>query len=163
MTEHCIIRADFSSFRHVQGRKVLQLVMEVPIEEAEAALRSLGMPTVGESKWCAIALLDLSKPSAAPQAQAAPPKDRRPFSTLPLSQQAAIRCRDKEFQAFLSETFHNAWEMNEADAAATVRQICQVESRTEFDTSGSAALDWEKVDLSFQEYLTDQRYAGSKR
>lgn len=59
--EHCIIRADFADFRRVKGRKVLQLFMEIPLEEAPEALRVLGHPVVGESKWCAIALLENGK------------------------------------------------------------------------------------------------------
>lgn len=51
------IEADFATWRPVQGRKVLQLVFEVPIEQTQHVLDMLGIPQSGGSKWCAIALL----------------------------------------------------------------------------------------------------------
>jgi hypothetical protein len=51
------IEADFATWRPVQGRKVLQLVFEVPLENTQHVLDMLGIPQPGESKWCAIALL----------------------------------------------------------------------------------------------------------
>lgn len=58
MTDHCIIRADFSAARVVAGRKILALTFEVPIEEADTALARLGgFPQPGSSRWVAIALL----------------------------------------------------------------------------------------------------------
>ena len=51
------IQADFATWRPIQGRKVLQLIFEVPIEQTEQVLTVLGVPQTGESKWCGIALL----------------------------------------------------------------------------------------------------------
>lgn len=158
MDKPCAIQADFADFRRVKGRKVLQLFFEIPLEQSEEALRVLGHPTVGESKWCAIALLDLSKPSAASETQAAPTKDRRPFSSLPLSQQAALKCADADFQRWLIVE-------NEDAAAVKVRRLCDIESRSELDKreNMSAREAWFGLLDSFDTWLTDQRYAGSKR
>jgi hypothetical protein len=192
MSEHCIIRADFSNWRPIQGRKVMQLIFEVPIEEAETALKMLGIPQPGESKWCAIALLEngklasesaaglrknAPKPSestAAPEGQTGqepspitatiaetgtsetPSHGRRPFSSLPLSQQAAIRCGDALFQEYLKvET--------EGDAVLKVRSLCGVESRV-FILKGTQAGDyWANVEAHYQSWLTDRKFAGARR
>lgn len=52
------IKATFADFRIVKGRKVAQLVLEVPIEQADAALDVLGgIPMPDRDRWCAIARL----------------------------------------------------------------------------------------------------------
>lgn len=156
MDKPCAIQADFADFRRVKGRKVLQLFFEIPLEQSEEALRVLGHPTVGESKWCAIALLDLSKPSAAPQAQADPTKDRRPFSSLPLSQQIGIRCNEKDFQRFCEyETVE--------ETAQHVRLCCGVESRAFIVDGTQAAAMWLAIEQNYQSWLVTERYAESKR
>jgi single-strand DNA-binding protein len=60
MSEPRVIQADYANWRPVAGRKVLQLVFEVPIEQTEQVLKMLGVPMPGESKWCAIASVDAS-------------------------------------------------------------------------------------------------------
>lgn len=52
------IKATFADFRIVKGRKVAQLVLEVPLELADAALDTLGgLPMPDRDRWCAIARL----------------------------------------------------------------------------------------------------------
>lgn len=48
--------ASYSDWRVVKGRKVVQIVLEVPLEAANHAYNVLGgMPNPGEEKWFAIA------------------------------------------------------------------------------------------------------------
>lgn len=82
-------------------------------------------------------------------------KDRRKFSDLPLYQQAAMRCQDKDFQAFV-----NAGEEGCADY---VRRYCGVESRAEIDPEKNSGKDWALLEKRFQMYLTDRKYEGAKR
>ncbi len=88
---------------------------------------------------------------------------KRKFAEMPYSQQAALRCNDAEFKEFLADEFPIAWGMNGEAPVATVRHVCQVESRTEFDKSGSAALEWQKVEELYQDWLTTKRYAGIRK
>lgn len=191
MSEPRVIQADYSNWRTVAGRKVLQLVFEVPIEQTADVMAKLGVPMPGENKWCAIALLDIGgcagekdagkhenapKPSSgseAPEAQSGPTptpitahtaaagtslkeRERRPFASLPLSQQAAIRCQDNDFKLFLHAS-------NAKDAAAKVRGICQVASRSEIVEGDKTGDRWLNLEANFQTWLTDQRYAESAR
>lgn len=115
MTDLCAIQADYVNWRPVNGRKVLQLVFEVPLESTHDVLTKLGTPTPGESKWVAIALLDLKlgqagKPMTLPtppkgtahgldsvptsQAEGGSPKKWNDYAR---SQQAYILCRDPDF------------------------------------------------------------------
>lgn len=113
MTDLCAIQADYVNWRPVNGRKVLQLVFEVPLESTHDVLTKLGTPTPGESKWVAIALLDLKRkpgiidqrfpsgitPQDTPfmqkvQVEGGSPKKWNDYAR---SQQAYILCRDPDF------------------------------------------------------------------
>lgn len=62
--EQPLFSASYSNWRVIQGRKVVQLVFEVPIEASDHAYRVLGgMPNNGEEKFFAIARLK-QKPDA---------------------------------------------------------------------------------------------------
>ena len=56
--DHAAIRATFTNIQNIQGRKVVQLVLEIPIEQAEKACMVLGWPDAANPRWCAIALLN---------------------------------------------------------------------------------------------------------
>jgi hypothetical protein len=125
MTEHCIIKADFASFRPVQGRKVLQLVLEVAIEEGDDALKKLGgMPRPGESRWCAIALLEPEAAKAEGQAEGGSPK--KSWAEYPRSQQAAILCGDPDFWRYFICA-------SEGDATKRLKEHFRISSRKELD------------------------------
>ncbi len=86
------------------------------------------------------------------------PKEKRPFASLPLSQQAAIRCGDSKFQEYVAS------ETNE-EAAAYVRKYCAVKSRSELDIPSNdwPRSHWQSLETNFQSWLTDQRYAEARR
>lgn len=63
MSDPCVIRADYANWRPVAGRKVLQLILEVPLEQTADVMEKLGVPMPGESKWVAVALLESGKPA----------------------------------------------------------------------------------------------------
>ena len=141
MTNATPIKATFSDFRLVKGRKCAQLVFEVPLEGADAALGSLGgLPRPDAERWFGIVALDLSK--AASEAPSAPDKQLKPFETLPAPQQAALRCNDLDFQKFYG--------VNGADVAAEcVRRHCGVKSRSELATNAIARAKWIELDDEF--------------
>lgn len=98
----------------------------------------------------------------------APTKDRRPFSSLPLSQQAAIRCTDKDFQTFLGRMVTVMYTTDEPRAAEDiaaegVRNICKVSSRSKIVEGDKSGDRWLHLEAQYQSWLTDQRYAGASR
>jgi|SRR6185312_797996 len=65
--------------------------------------------------------------------------------------QCGIRCNDPHFRNFLSAEY--GFETNTADEAAVIaRQICQVESRTEFATNKKAREKWNVLDSQYREW-----------
>lgn len=192
MTQLRGIDAEYVNWRTVMGRKVLQLVFEIDIARQQEVLTMLGTPTVGESKWVAIALLEnngsasvngatsqkqTQRPSSAIEAPNGPhggtplpitvstaetgtsetqAHARKSFASLPLSQQAAIRCGDVLFQEFVRAE-------NEADAASAVRVACDISSRSGIIHNSRAGEQWQQLERQYQAWLTDRKFAEAKR
>lgn len=174
MTEPCVIRGDFTNFKLVQGRKVAQLVVEIPIEEAQAALTKLGMPIPGESRWVAVALLNEGGDSSSQSERQtrnlevvgatpapSPTKDHRKFSDLPLSQQAGIRADERDFQDYLSSK-PEFFDYAHLDPAEKVRRICGVTSRSKLIRNTDGGDKWEQLEIGYQAYLTDRMYGAAR-
>ena len=146
MSQATPIKATFSDFRLVKGRKCAQLVFEVPLEGADAALGSLGgLPRPDAERWFGIVALDLSK--AASEAPDAPANQRKPFETLPAPQQAALRCNDTNFQRFLCE---QGFLVTDAESAAVaLRHRLNIDSRADLGASAAARAKWVGLDDEF--------------
>lgn len=157
MSAPAIISGDFSTFRHVQGRKVLQLVIEIPAEQAASVFSTFGYPGAGSPIPVAVAKLVEPAPKTAGFV-----KNRRTFGDLPLAQQAAMRCQEPTFRLFLIET--NRMDRNglqdDWDAAEAVRKHCGVKSRSDIGkdpgdgSTNDSGFRWRSLDA---EYFAWQR------
>jgi hypothetical protein len=153
MSDAAAISGDFATYRHVQGRKVLQLVIEVPAELAATVFATLGTPGAGEGIPVALARLHSpAEPTAKPEA----PKERRPFSELPYSQQAAMRCREPDFHKYCEITEPTVWAdlvrrgaTHDDAAAGLVRHWCWVASRTDIKKGTPAGDKWEALEAEY--------------
>ena len=137
MTDKAVIQGAFSDFRIVKGRKVAQIIIEVPIEAADHALAVLGgVPRMDTECWVAIARLNL-RPRSEP--------DHR------LSQQAGICCRDPNFQDFLQTKMPESLIMKNMESerhqstAHWLRKYLQVATRADLDTDPEAAGRWSQL------------------
>jgi hypothetical protein len=132
MTDAAVTQGTFADFRLIKGRKVCQLVIEVPIEQADQALAALGgLPQPMNETWVALARLE-TKAKVQPI---------RPDNTK-LSFEASKRCRDTLFQSYLKVS-------NEAEAAEAVRRFCGISSRAGLNTDPEAAKAWRALDAQF--------------
>ena len=177
MTPIC---ATFSDFRLVKGRKVCQLVCEVPLEQADAALIALGgLPNPHAERWVGIVPLkaqpqgqDNSGSAPSPSADAADspaaaPKPKKHWDELKPSQQAGMMCEKREFSDWmLSIGPVVRWDRDAvADnyafetSADYVRWYCGVSSRSDLDTHPEAAKRWRELFGMFQ---ADTQY-GDRR
>lgn len=150
------IEADFATWRPVAGRKVLQLIFEVPIEQTEQVLKMLGVPQPGESKWCAIALLKKNAPLVA-QVDRAPgsePEDagsnpagvtssqaeggspKKSWSELSRGNQCGILCSEEDFCRYLKVS-------TPIEAAEFIRAHFKIASRTDLN-AGDNARRWDE-------------------
>lgn len=131
------IRATFSDFKLIRTRKVAQLVMEVPLEQANAALKALGgVPQAETEQWVGIA------PIQGDDAPAPAEKPRRRFSEMSRAQQAGMMCADLQFQEFCCAH-------NEVEAADYVRSWCDIDSRSKLDFLETPAAKWDELLTEF--------------
>jgi hypothetical protein len=129
-------QATFASFRLVQGRKVAQLIFEVPIEAADNALSVLGgVPNPEQTRWVGIARID--------------PKATKPkLSGKDLwraSSECAMLCKEPDFWAYLGTS-------NEQEATEFVRNLLGIESRRELDQDSDAVHEWGKLKARYDRY-----------
>lgn len=139
------IQAEYADYKRVKTRKVLQLICEVPIEQAPEIHKMLGEPAFGE-RQITVAIARLNVAAVAPE----PPKAKN------YAQQAAMCCQEQAFIQFLRETvdigpYGHDW--GEGEAASTVRALCQVSSRSQLIEGSEAGERWRKLWLDYQNWL----------
>lgn len=163
------IQAQLVDMRNVGAHKSLKLTLHVPEEHALAAIEAFGWPTGANPVPVALARLQLGKEAMLAEDNNARPaprpvpgtdapgqaKERRPFTTLPLPQQAALLCADPVFRTFLREE-HGRHCADKDEAADALRILCGVASRAEIQTNTKAGetfvcnrerfLAWKMVD-----------------
>ncbi len=93
-------------------------------------------------------------------AQASPrePKQKRAFKDLSYPEQAGIRCGEIPFVEFLSLIDTGS---GITDPAEYVRHYCGVKSRAELSTNRDALNKWRDLEIRYQNWLTERRYAES--
>lgn len=134
MPDPAAIAGTFADYRTVKTRKVLQLIIEVPIEQQEQAFERLGFPVPDRDLWVAVARMDLDAASKAP----APKPDRT------LAQRAGILCNDVAFQRWIGVPDGDV----EA-AAEAMRTRLSIPSRRVLDESDTAAQAFREMEARF--------------
>lgn len=154
--------ATYSDWRLIKGRKVVQVVFEVPLEAAGNVHDILGgMPDPSKSVWCAIARLKEpkevmpDKQNEGAQKNISPPVNIRPaakksWHELSPAQQAGILCAHKGFQVFLGL----GRKITEEEAAHKVRHYCGVESRSEISRENKSGEAWQEIVGKFRAWET---------
>jgi hypothetical protein len=147
--------ATFADFKLVKSRKLAQLVFELPIEQADAALKALGgLPNPASEAWCGIARV---QPKASTEPLKAVERPRKRWEDLTPAQRAGIRCGEPDFSAFIIERFANHARGN--SAADFVREYCEVGSRALIEKGTRAEQRWNLLESSYQAWLTERQYA----
>ena len=147
------ISGDFATYRHVQGRKVLQLVIEVPAELAATVFATLGTPGAGEGIPVALARLQTAPEPTHTTPEPGPITSKtgavtRRFSELPYSQQCALRSVEPSYEQFL-------WDMKgflqtpESNIVAYVRDLCEVTSRSDIVKGTPAGDKWQALEAEY--------------
>ena len=142
MSSATAFSGSYCDMRFVKSRKVAQIVVEIPIEQAAAFVAAFGAPD--PAKECPVALARL----VAEPKQEAP---KRKFGDLPASQQAAMRCNEIGFQRFIAERKGDKSGLTLGPLPATdyVRAYCKVNSRAELDKSETASGFWKELDDAY--------------
>jgi len=164
LTGPAAIQGDYVDLRFIKTRKVLQIVIELPIEAGPAVVHAFGTPLPDTTVPVAVARLstpDSTYGVNSGPSQCTPPKERRNFNAMTRAQQAGILCNEDRFQKFLEvvhkhiflspETVLGLPEINRKDqAAALVRRICKVNSRADLDTTLAAGEKWDALEKKYR-------------
>ena len=187
MSSPAAFQATYSDFKLIKGRKCAQIILEVDIERADAALEALGgVPQPHRETWVGVARIDLgvaqpvehstvnraaesstlsSQANGSPDTlrygnkRSVPVKEPRLWNDVPLVTQAAIRCGEPPFWEFI-----NAWNnvsegVNSKEGAASfVRTFCQVESRSDIKTDKPSGGLWEVLNRKYEAWQREREY-----
>lgn len=119
MTEAAAISATYVDYRRIKGRKVHQVIFEVPSEKWSEAYRVLGEPTIETADWFAIAKMVGAEPEKTKGGK--------------LAQRAGILCQEGAFKIFCFE------KLGRSDPAQAIYARCGITSRAYLDHDDAAA------------------------
>jgi hypothetical protein len=147
-----VFKATYSDFRTIKGRKVVQIVLEVPVEAGNNALDVLGgVPRPDQEVWVAVARLVTTEKKA---------MESKTDKKVNFTTQSAMCGNDPDFHQFLEETKRGAI-MQHVEAGGAepedypgwIRIICKVDSRGEFNRNpdGEGCARWRDL---FEEFAT---------
>lgn len=125
------IRARYADWRPVKGRKVLQIVLELPLEQQGEVLNLLGAPLPDRDLWVGVALLQDGK--------------NENFKGGKLAQSSGIICNERAFWKFCDAS-------NAEEAAEWLRQRCGVTSRIHLDHDEQAARAFRDLKLEYENW-----------
>lgn len=159
----------YADWKLIKTRACVQVVLEIPLHEADAAYQALGgMPDPAAERWFGIARLDLSNVAGVPATSAtrgadsdlgdpsvAAPRLRKPVAPdKRLAQQAGIVCSDPMFWRYVEQRLRESGHRNASVtcndlAASYVRWYCQVASRSEIKIGTPEGELWEELHSDF--------------
>lgn len=143
MTNPAAFKATLVDFKNIRTRKLVQIVFEAPIEDANSILECLGgYGELGKESWWAVARLG-DDPHSLP---AKPAKERRRWDELSPATQAGIRCNEGSFQQFV-KTF------GDDSPEGLVRRYCYVDSRANITRGGVSGDRWAELESRYQSWL----------
>lgn len=127
------IKCRYADWRPVKGRKVLQMVFEVPLEQQGEVLAMLGAPLPDRDLWVAVAILS--------------DRQNDDYKGGKLAQMAGILCNEGAFKQWAKERFDND------DPADFIRAWCGVSSRAHLDHDERAAREFRDMKLEYETWL----------
>lgn len=139
---NALMQGTYSDFKVIKGRKVVQVVIEFPIEQAEVVTSTFGIPQPHMEKWVAVALLK----------EEAVVRNENATKAI---QEAGILGKDPRFGAWLRDERH----MSEVDPedhntiAEALRAILGIRSRSELSTDTEAMKVWHSLKSSYENHL----------
>lgn len=154
MNAPAAMQADYCDLRFVKGRKVIQVVLELPIEAGAQFVSMFGTPDPSKTVPVALARID---PNAKPAPE--PAKERRKWDELSIAQRAGIKCSEKRFQVFVGEQMAKTRSAGfrqdlvaEDDAAWFVRTYCGVNSRANIEKDAEATRKFHDLMISYDNW-----------
>jgi len=137
MSAPAAMQGDYVDLRFVKGRKVCQIVIELPIEAGAQFVAAFGTPDPSTTIPVAIARIDT-----------APTTERKAGGKL--AQRAGIICGEGAFKKFIQSEFNAS---SDCDPAQFLRNYCGVKSRSELDHDRHSSDIFRSLELHYITWL----------
>ena len=133
------ITGTYSDFKIIKSRSVAQVIVEVPLEEANNVIEVFGVPRPDAEQWVGIVGLRRDKMVS------------KSMATKHI-QQAGIMARDESFQGWLKAVkgFEDVVIGSTDSAAEAMRALLGIRSRTEMHSRPEVVEAWRRI---YDEYL----------
>ena len=158
MSAPAAIQAQLVDVRNVSSHKCVRLEIHVPAEQAGLVMAAFGWPTMADPVPVALARL-VEDARVNPEHA----KERRPFTELPLAQQAALRCQEPDFARFLQER-QGPGGVSMLDGSDTtdwvashVRYLCDVKSRADIGKTLISKNLWTDLEAEYWAWQRGRR------
>lgn len=154
MSDSAAFQATYADWKVIKTRKLVQVILELPLEHSDAAYQALGgMPNVAAEVWVGVARLDPNvrrqKPveSVSSKPQHTTTSEEGKPARLSYAQRAGLLSNRSDFQLFLNKRYGTA--RNKEAAADQVRKLCEVESRADILPNTKAAVYFDTLESAF--------------
>lgn len=137
----------YADLKFVKSRRVAQVVIEMPIEDANRFLQAFGAPNPAEEIWLAIAGLNHAPETHDSEQFEKPP---RHWEELRPSARCAMFCKSPAFWVWLGVTSEN-------EAIEKVKKHCGIRSRRELDFDETKLMMFRTIESKFQETWVKDR------
>lgn len=150
MSEPAAILATFSDLKLIRGRKVAQLIFEIPIENAQTATNALGFPDPAGEQWYGIARVQKSSAGGKDLTHSGSGQPERRLTEAPPAEpnstRAVMMAKDEGVRRYLVA---NGWTADdEFSAIVAIKSICGVNSKSDLN-GGPGAEAFENLRQDF--------------
>ncbi len=132
--DEAVIQGNFADIQNIKSRSVMVLKIEVPVEQAQKALNTLGYPTPGEEIPVAVVRLNIQKAS-------------KPVS---YAQQAKMMAKDERVREFLKTEFTHLKDTGAREwSEEVIEDYCRVMSCAEIVADTAPGVKFKELQSKF--------------
>lgn len=143
MTTNKVIQGTYADFKIVKTRSVAQMIIEIPLEQAQTAINMFGVPTPSLEHWVAVAALD----SRVIQ------KNEDAVNAV---KQAGMLCKSESFGDFLRQRYvPEVIPTNPESIADGLRKVLGIKSRTEFHENQDALMAFTRIKTEHEKWIIE--------
>ncbi len=143
------INATYVDYKRVKGRKVHQIIFEVPSEQWPEFYKVLGEPNIDTSQWFAIAKMNAKEPAPTPE-----------DTGVNLTANAAIMLGEGSFMRFMVENYrafltpkHTVPKCEIGGFDDALKVILNIDSKRELNTDPAAAIRWRDLRAEYGAWM----------
>lgn len=139
--ESRVIKGTYSDLKLVKTRKVLQMVIELPVEAQDDFITKFGLPKPDAEMWVAVARLHDA------------PVPAKTYEATKAVQDAGMACKDPNFGTWLHDSY-NISSIDPLDAesiAEGLRAVLGVKSRSDFYEDEAALTAWKRLKSEYEQ------------